>query len=52
MKLAPNSVEFGNLISIALRMGLAGNLEENEQVLYAKNTKIRQHQQVFSSNVA
>ena len=43
MKLAPNSVEFGNLISIVLRMDLARNLEENEQVLYAKNTKIRQH---------
>jgi hypothetical protein len=43
MKLAPNSVEFGNIISIALSMDLAGNLEGNEQVLYAKNTKTRQH---------
>jgi hypothetical protein len=42
MKLAPNSVEFGNPISIALRMGLARNLE-NEQVLYTKNTKTRQY---------
>jgi hypothetical protein len=42
MKLAPDSVEFGNLISIALRMDLARNLE-NEQVLYTKNTKTRQY---------
>jgi hypothetical protein len=40
MKLAPDSVEFGNLISIVLRMDLARNLE-NEQALYTKNTKTR-----------
>jgi hypothetical protein len=40
MKLAPDGVEFGNPISIALRMDLARNLE-NEQALYTKNTKTR-----------
>ena len=56
MKLAPNGVEFGNTISIAMRMDLARNLEnkqalrmnlarnlENEQALYTKNTKTKQH---------
>jgi len=51
--LAPNGVEFGNPISIALRMDLARNLEnklalrmdlarnlENEQALYTKTPKL------------
>jgi hypothetical protein len=42
MKLAPDGVEFGNPISITLRIDLARNLE-NEQALYTKNTKARQH---------
>jgi hypothetical protein len=42
MKLAPDGVEFSNAISIALRIDLARNLE-NEQALYTKNTKTRQH---------
>jgi hypothetical protein len=53
MKLALNGVEFGNPISIALRMDLARNLEnkqalkmdlaknlENEQALYTKTPKL------------
>jgi hypothetical protein len=53
MKLAPNGVEFGNPISIALRMDLARNLEnkqalridlarnlENKQALYTKTPKL------------
>jgi hypothetical protein len=40
MKLAPDGVEFGNPISMALRMDLARNFE-NEQALYTKNTKTR-----------
>jgi hypothetical protein len=42
MKLVPNSVEFGNPISIVLRIDLARNLE-NEQALYIKNTKTKQY---------
>ena len=39
MKLAPNGVEFGNPISIALRIDLARDLE-NEQALYTKTPKL------------
>jgi hypothetical protein len=39
MKLAPDGVEFSNPISIALRIDLARNLE-NEQALYTKTPKL------------
>jgi hypothetical protein len=42
INLSPDSVQFGHLISIVLRMDLARNLE-NEQVLYTKHAKTRQH---------